>query len=335
MPSYRRERDAAIEAVRRAARLTRTVQDTLAPDVVEKRDRSPVTVADFGSQALVCSALRDAFPDDPIVAEEDSAVLREPENAAVLERVVEHVAEVAGEADADLACRWIDYGGATEHSDRFWTLDPIDGTKGFLRGEQYAVALALIVGGEVTVAALACPNLSVAGVVEGPEAPARRGVIYAAVRGEGTVALPLQEGGDEAAVQVSTTTEGSEARFCESVESGHSSHDDAAAVADELGITNPPVRIDSQCKYAVVARGEADIYLRLPTRPGYVERIWDHAAGYLVVTEAGGRVSDVEGRPLAFDQGPGLAKNRGVIVTNGHLHDDVLAALSAVGVSQT
>ena len=42
-------------------------------------------------------------------------------------------------------CQWIDHGGATHYSDRFWTLDPIDGTKGFLRGEQYAVALALIV----------------------------------------------------------------------------------------------------------------------------------------------------------------------------------------------
>lgn len=334
MPNYRRERDAAIDAVRRAARLTRAVQDQISAEVVEKRDRSPVTVADFGSQALVCSALREAFPEDPIVAEEDSAVLREPENAAVLEQVVQHVADVAGAGDADLACRWIDYGGADEYSDRFWTLDPIDGTKGFLRGEQYAVALALIVDGEVTVAALACPNLPAVGTLEGPEAPVRRGVIYAAIRGEGAMALPLQEGGVEREVHVSTTSDANQARFCESVESGHSSHDDSAAVADELGITADPVRVDSQCKYAIVARGEADIYLRLPTRPGYVERIWDHAAGFLVVTEAGGRVTDVAGRDLAFNRGPGLEANRGVIVTNGALHDDVLAALATVGVSE-
>ena len=60
---------------------------------------------------------------------------------------------------SDEICSWIDHGGAVHYRERFWTLDPIDGTKGFLRGEQYAVALALIEGGEVVVAALACPNL--------------------------------------------------------------------------------------------------------------------------------------------------------------------------------
>ena len=73
------------------------------------------------------------------------------------------------------------------------------------------------------------------------------------------------------------------ARFCESVESGHSSHGHSAQIAARLGISLDPVRLDSQAKYAVVGRGEADIYLRLPTRPGYVERIWDHAAGAIFV----------------------------------------------------
>ena len=52
----------------------------------------------------------------------------------------------------------IDRGGR-ESGHRFWTLDPIDGTKGFLRGDQYVVALALVVKGEVQIGALACPNL--------------------------------------------------------------------------------------------------------------------------------------------------------------------------------
>ena len=65
-----------------------------------------------------------------------------------------------------------------------------------------------------------------------------------------------------------------------------------------LGINAPPVRIDSQAKYALVARGEADIYLRLPTRADYREKIWDHAAGALIVAEAGGVVTDIQ-RPAA------------------------------------
>ena len=121
-------------------------------------------------------------------------------------------------------------------------------------------------------------------------------------------------------------------RFCESVESGHSAHGDAAAVADRLGITAAPLRMDSQAKYAVVARGEADIYLRLPTRADYREKIWDHAAGALIVAEAGGIVTDIHGRPLEFHHGRELTANRGVIVTNGRLHDRVLEAIRELGI---
>ena len=73
-------------------------------------------------------------------------------------------------------------------------------------------------------------------------------------------------------------------RFCESVEKTHSNHDTSALVAAELGITAPPLRIDSQCKYAVLARGDAEVYLRLPAKAKstYVEFIWDHAAGELL-----------------------------------------------------
>ncbi len=164
---YERERQIAVLAVREAARLCGSVAAEIAPDVLAKKDKSPVTVADFGSQALVARALAEAVPDDPVIAEEDSAELRLPESTAILEQVLRHVQAVRADAgdmaspttiDAETVCRWIDRGGTSEYRDRFWTLDPIDGTKGFLRKEQYAVALALIVDGRVTVAALACPD---------------------------------------------------------------------------------------------------------------------------------------------------------------------------------
>jgi 3'(2'), 5'-bisphosphate nucleotidase len=79
-----------------------------------------------------------------------------------------------------------------------------------------------------------------------------------------------------------------------------------------------------------VARGDAAIYLRLPTRKDYVEKIWDHAAGWCVITEAGGAVSDVRGRPLDFSRGRGLLGNQGVVVTNGRLHARVLEAVQEV-----
>ncbi len=322
---YKHELAVAIDAVRRAARVTRSVQQQITPDVLEKKDRSPVTVADFSSQAVVCKALADAFPDDPVIAEEDSAALREGDNAALLAKVVDHVGRVEPGADADAVCRWIDHGGASDYTPRFWTLDPIDGTKGFVRKEQYAVALALIVDGKPAVAALCCPNL--------PAEPGsdHAGAIFSAVRGEGAAAHPLDDPDARPnPIRVSDTADTADARFCESVESGHSSHGDSESVASQLNITAPPVRLDSQAKYAVVARGEADIYMRLPTRSDYVERIWDHAAGVLVVTEAGGRVSDVHGKAVEFHHGAGLDANRGVIVTNAHLHDPLLAALESI-----
>jgi 3'(2'), 5'-bisphosphate nucleotidase len=330
---YEREREVSVGAVREAARLCRSVAAEISPEVLAKKDKSPVTVADFGSQALIARALAEAFPEDPVVAEEDSAELRRRENAPILDQVLRHVRAVRASVDpgdgtvrleADDVCRWIDLGDTSEYRDRFWTIDPIDGTKGFLRGEQYAIALALIVEGQVAVAALACPGLD---------------AVFHAVRGEGSFLAPLdpvaeEEAGPPLRIHVSGRDDPSTVRFCESVESGHSAHGDAAAIADRMGITAAPLRMDSQAKYAVVARGEADIYLRLPTRADYREKIWDHAAGALIVAEAGGTVTDIHGRPLEFHHGRELAANRGVIVTNGRLHDRVLGATRELGIGQ-
>jgi 3'(2'), 5'-bisphosphate nucleotidase len=123
-------------------------------------------------------------------------------------------------------------------------------------------------------------------------------------------------------------------RFCESVESGHSAQTDSAAIASRLGIDAPPVRLDSQAKYGVVARGEAEIYLRMPTRPDYREKIWDHAAGVLIIEEAWGTVTDITGKPLEFRHGRELTANRGVIATNGRLHERVLKTLAELGLAR-
>ena len=116
-------------------------------------------------------------------------------------------------------------------------------------------------------------------------------------------------------------------RFCESVESGHSAHGDAAEVAARLGITATALANGQPGKVCRGARGEAEIYLRLPTRADYREKIWDHAAGALIVAEAGGVVTDIHGRPLEFHHGRELVANRGVIVSNGRLHASVIQAV--------
>jgi 3'(2'), 5'-bisphosphate nucleotidase len=103
-------------------------------------------------------------------------------------------------------------------------------------------------------------------------------------------------------------------------------------VAERLGIRADPVRLDSQAKYAVVSRGEGEAYLRLPSGEDYREKIWDHAGGALIAEEAGGRVTDISGKPLIFTHGRKLEENRGVIVSNGLVHDPILEAIKALGI---
>ena len=87
--------------------------------------------------------------------------------------------------------------------------------------------------------------------------------------------------------------------------------------------------MDGQAKYGILARGEVTLYLRVPSpsEPGYKENIWDHAAGSIIAEEAGGRVTDVLGRPLDFSCGIKMVKNHGILVSNEILHDVVLKAL--------
>jgi 3'(2'), 5'-bisphosphate nucleotidase len=326
MPThYSIEKEIAYHAIVRAAALCRQVQtEMVKPTSAVKADRSPVTVADYASQAVICKELADAFPDDPVVAEETSEGLRAPDQARMLDQVVHYARSTLPGATPDQVCAWIDHGGA-KPGPRFWTLDPIDGTKGFLRGEQYAVALALIVDGQVQLGALACPNLPLN--LARPDGP--RGVVFLAVRGQGAEMLLQDDARSAVPISVASLDDPSAARFVESFESGHTDHAAHEALARALGITQPSVRFDSQAKYGAVARGDAAIYLRLPSpeSPDYRERIWDHAAGALIIEEAGGRVTDALGADLDFSQGRRLENNRGIVASNGYLHSAILNAI--------
>jgi 3'(2'), 5'-bisphosphate nucleotidase len=333
-----RELDVALAAVREAGGLCREVSLAVDRGELAKPDRSPVTVADFGAQALVCRALAAAFPADPVLGEEDAGHLGQPAAAPLLARVTGLVAaRRPGATPADV-CAWIDHGRAAVGGGpaaagapaprRFWTLDPVDGTKGFLRGGQYAIALALLVDGQLAAAVMGCPAL-------GPSAAGDPGdgTLFAALAGAGAWQLPLFAAGAPERLRVSGVTDPARLRFCESVEAAHSSHGNAARVTARLGVTAAPVRLDSQAKYGVVARGEADAYLRMPVRADYAENIWDHAAGALVVTEAGGTVTDIGGRPLDFSRGAKLARGRGVVATGGPAHAAVIAAIGTLGLA--
>ena len=182
-------------------------------------------------------------------------------------------------------------------------------------------------------AVMGSPNLPRAGS-PGEAGPA--GCLFVAERGRGARQLSLDPviGGEPAPVEgtlitVAPVTDASEGRYAESVEAGHSSQSVSALIGERLGVTAAPLRLDSQTKYAVVARGDASIYLRF-AHGDYRENVWDHAAGALIVTEAGGVVSDAFGRPLDFTQGRKLEGNRGIVAAAGPIHRQVLDAVAAV-----
>ena len=314
----------AIQAAIKASALCQRIRmDLVGGESILKSDRSPVSIADYGSQAIICKLIRERFPNDTIVAEEDSKELRRPDHSKILEQVTMYVNAFVPTSSSKEVCSWIDF-SSDAITDRFWALDPIDGTKGFLRGDQYAIALALIENGVVTLGILACPNLYVD--IDHPFG--EKGCLFVALKGKGSIQMD-SHGGSQRAISVSKVKNPSEATITESVEADHADHLTHQRLAERLNISRPSVRMDSQAKYGILARGEVTLYLRVPSlaEPGYKENIWDHAAGAIIAEEAGGKVTDVLGRPLDFSSGIKMIKNDGILVSNGILHDLVLKAL--------
>ena len=338
-----RAADVARAAVAEACIVCRRVQkDVVGIRSLLKDDKSPVTVADFASQAVIARALAENLQGVRLVAEETADVLRErlaAGDGTLIDAVIDALKPVWPTVSRAQVLDAIDLGGTEPPHDSlhgFWTLDPIDGTKGFLRGGQYAVALAYIENASPVIGVLGCPNLS-ADFGRPFDEPDAHGCIYKAVAGRGLYEIPADDiGAGPVHVRRLEPEEGEPIRLCESAEAEHTSYDASEDVLEKLGESTSPARLDSQAKYAVVARGQADLYLRLPRTPkpgkgAYLEKIWDHAAGALVAHEAGAVVTDAAGKALDFGHGRELVKNRGILVAPPRLHGRAIAAIRDVG----
>eukprot|EP00271_Cylindrocystis_brebissonii_P007468 TRINITY_DN21042_c0_g1_i1.p1 TRINITY_DN21042_c0_g1~~TRINITY_DN21042_c0_g1_i1.p1 ORF type:complete len:542 (-),score=86.84 TRINITY_DN21042_c0_g1_i1:1120-2745(-) len=367
------ELDIATRAVQLSCLLSQRVQARLRRDqevAKTKQDKSLVTIADWGVQAVVSWIISEAFPDQPIsmIAEEDTAALKGEAGMEQLQRVVAAVNDCLADCSlvglpppsAPLAVvdvlkaiqRGSSEGGPTG---RHWILDPIDGTLGFVRGDQYAIALAMMDNGKVVLGVLGCPNFPMrtqwlryphryhrmAAILQPPSPgqwvwgcviKARRGGTGAWVepvigeegwRGEGgRWPLPATR------IQVSPIDDPNEATFCEPVEKANSKQEFSAGLAEGLGLMNKPIRVYSMAKYAAIARGDAEIFMKF-ARSGYQEKVWDHAAGVVIVEEAGGVVTDAGGSPLDFSRGRFLSGvDRGIIASgNARLHERLLGSV--------
>ena len=222
-------------------------------EVEHKQDSSPVTEADRAAELIILAALARVAPGVPVIAEEEVAAGRIP-----------------------------------AHGDTYFLVDPLDGTKEFVRGgEDYTVNIGLIVDGT--------PHL---GAVYAP-ATCR---LHAGVVGEGAWLEDLSN-----RIPISTRKPGSElVAVASKSHFNQPTADYLCEAAKDCGY----VAVGSSLKFCIVAEGRADIYPRLsPTSE------WDTAAGHAVLLAAGGRVDGPDGEPLAYGKRAFL--NRGFVATGG------------------
>lgn len=309
--------DLVIEAVRQAATLCEQVQRNHLVSS-EKLGKEPVTIADYGSQALICRALSQAFPDDAVIAEEQGEqylnLVSDEQKIEVMELLTHTLDRNASQDDI---VAWLDH-GKTRRAARTWVIDPIDGTKGFLALRHYAIAIGIVERGNL-----------VGGIMAAPGYNDSEGALFYAL--DGTAYREPLQGGDAVRIFVSDRDTAEDIRIVQSVEKEHASKGRMAQVREAAGLAESPLmELDSMEKYALVADGSADLYMRLPREGStYDHKAWDHAAGAALVLAAGGMVTDVDGRPLDFSQGK-LLPNTGMVVSNGLIHDHVLEAVQHV-----
>jgi 3'(2'), 5'-bisphosphate nucleotidase len=207
-------------------------------DVESKHDRSPVTEADRAAELIILAALARAAPGVPVIAEEEVAAGRIP-----------------------------------AHEDTFFLVDPLDGTKEFIRGgDDYTVNIGLIERGE--------PRL---GVVYAPAT----GRLHGGLVGEGAW---LDEGQGRRPIRTRERGE----QLTAVASKSHLNQATVDYLEAAVG-TCARVSIGSSLKFCIVAEGKADIYPRLsPTAE------WDTAAGHAVLLAAGGLVDGADGSPLRY-----------------------------------
>lgn len=333
----RPELSVAVSAVTEACRLCRKIrQETSAAgnsavavdaevESPSTADIRPVAIARYSSLVVIVQRLMEYFPRDRIVGGENAGFLRSPEGAALRGRVNAYVQQVFRYIREDEILGAIDSvsdeGGA---KDRRWILNPLDGRYGFVTGGHYAVCLALMIDGKIALGVLGLPT----DITKTGDPNEATGVIFSAVRGAGATTADLHSPYTTRPIKVSRHTLPQDGIMVEPVRPFSRRHDIADGVITLLGIRSK-LSMDSQAKYAVVAEGHASIYLQVSPISGK-EFVWEHAAGYVIVTEAGGTVTDLDEKPLDFTAGKTLSKNVGVVATNGRLHKKVLEAVQTV-----
>ncbi len=292
-----------------------------------KQDYSPVTLADYGAQIIISRWLSKNFKDEPLIAEESSKSLMDSEKNDFIEELAESLQTFLGSISKNQIITYLDFNSSAAGANSFWVLDPLDGTKGFLRGGQYAISLGHVNNGVVDIGILACPRLCIPQLTN-KDIP---GIFFYAQKGQGCWMKSFDTSTDLIPIHVSECKKSTEARLLRSFESRHTDIEKTEQFLSKLGITQM-LPVDSQVKYGLLACGEGEFILRFPPadNPDYREKIWDHAGGAVVLQEAGGKITDIYGRAFQYNPEPLLKDSIGVFASNGFLHEFGLKALKEI-----
>jgi 3'(2'), 5'-bisphosphate nucleotidase len=297
MSQFSKELSLAVDLVNSASKITEWFKNK-GLSTYKKRDQSPVTMADYASQIFIISRLKDTFPEDQIIAEES-------ESGNIDKKSTEQIKQCFKKnnfrniPDMEMI---LNYRGPS--SNRQWTIDPIDGTKGYMEGLTYAIGIGLMVDADPRICAICVPNYNNKGLA-----------IFTAEQGSG--AKVSYSGGAFKTIYVSSQKEVKEARMC------HSLHYDLPWVpqfAEKIGIKSR-IQLDSMAKLCLVADGSYDVYIK-PIM-GLTAYTWDYLPGDLLVREAGGKVTDLDEERLIYENEKILLKAPGILATNGTLHDEI------------
>jgi len=356
---FRHELQVAIRAVQAATKISRHVLLDSNKGEIQKADLTPVTVADYAIQAVLTHSLHCAFPEDGLVGEESAGeLLTNPALVQHMWTVIQHCASSdldnkttnhsANAASVDpwppspssLAslislCETTTPSGAD--SGRVWVFDPIDGTKTFLKGQQYAINVALLIGGRQILSVVCCPLLDSAAT--GPITNAALdpkgedgGCILFAVKGYGAFVRPVRGGFGDVEVKKlerhadGVTVDGLRSVTCwRDLDSTLEGINEASTTA--LGVEYPGCDLVGWVpRWAVLALGLANMTVWVYKR-GRHGKIWDHAGAMLLFEEVGGMITDVNGRDIDLTQGRKFTSNFGFVAAPRSVHHVVLQAV--------
>ncbi len=277
-----------------------------------KEDKTPVTIADLASQAILLHEIASHRPADCVHAEEESDSIDDAQAQQVRDVVEQATGSII--SLGELRDRIMFRGDGTSGAD--WFIDPIDGTKGYVAGLFYAVACGRAINGQLSEGWMGVPT--------GDERMSTiTGKLFFAQRGNGVKRWNIADSAEEVFApdgMAPTIEDGG--RLCVIGSRAHDKVDTPDGVnTDKWKVELLPM--DSMAKYAALASGAAELYSRNPSPKFGAQYYWDHAAGVLLVEEAGGRVTDLEGKSIDWTCGDRMTANEGIFATRSpelHTH---------------